>query len=360
MYIPNMLSFRKCLAGSTVVLALVGCGGSGSGSHSAQQYVYVAAGGNVSQFRIGAGGGLTPLSPATVTAANAYAITGTKDGKFVYAADYSTGLVSQYSVGDDGALTPLSPATVNPGGTLYNLAASPDSKHLYVVAQGGAIDQYSIGTDGTLTPLSPASVPMASDGDGITVSPDGKFVYATSYGSGKVSVFSIGVSGALTAVTTYDLDSPDSPRLSPDGENLYVACSTDGVAQFSVASDGTLTALSPATVAGSGAGNDAIAITPNGHFLYNGIYNGGTADSPVDQYAINGDGTITALSPKTIAAGNAPRRAWTDSSGRYLYVANENDGNVSQFSIDSNGHLTAMATPTVSSSGANDLTVLTR
>src|SRR5204863_3288022 len=80
------------------------------------------------------------------------------------------GSVSQYDVGAGGALTPKSPATV-PAGTIPNkLAVSPDGHDVYVVnSADDDVAQYDVGAGGALSPKSPATVPVGDNSFGIAV-----------------------------------------------------------------------------------------------------------------------------------------------------------------------------------------------
>jgi DNA-binding beta-propeller fold protein YncE len=53
------------------------------------------------------------MTPATVVAGtNPYSVTVDPLGKYVYVANANSGTVSQYALGAGGGLTPLAPATV--------------------------------------------------------------------------------------------------------------------------------------------------------------------------------------------------------------------------------------------------------
>ena len=71
---------------------------------------------SVSQYDVGAGGALSPKSPATVaTGTNPYGVAVSPDGGSVYVTNVASDSVSQYDVGAGGALSPKSPATVAAG-----------------------------------------------------------------------------------------------------------------------------------------------------------------------------------------------------------------------------------------------------
>ena len=80
----------------------------------------------VSQYDVGAGGALSPKSPATVaTGVAPQGVAVSPDGGSVYVANESRDTVSQFDVGAGGALSPKSPATVATGAGSYGVAVSP-------------------------------------------------------------------------------------------------------------------------------------------------------------------------------------------------------------------------------------------
>jgi len=338
-----------------------GCGGRGNGL-SGQEFLYLATGTNVVQFNIASSTGiLTELIPNTAPSTNAVAIATTNDSRFAYAVNKSAATVSQYQINGDGTLTALNPATAGTGTAPVAVAVTPAHAFLYVLNHGdNTIGEYAVAGNGTLSPLNPATVGVAADGDSLVITPNGSYLYATSYSTGLVSGYSIGVNGQLTALGTTAVAQPQGPAVSPNGAYLYVPSSTLGVAEFSIGADGSLTALAPADVSTGGAGNDTAAVTPNGAFAYVGVFNGGFPGSPVAQFSVGAGGVLSALAPPTAAAGNAPYNVIVEQSGKYAYVANQNDGTVSLFSIGADGTLTALATPTINPNGALQMALAKR
>jgi 6-phosphogluconolactonase (cycloisomerase 2 family) len=212
-----------------------------------------------------------------------------------------------------------------------------------------------------LTALSPATIGTNTDGQTLVISPDGKYLYATCYGSAAIDAYSIGTNGQLTALTvpSYSVPNAIGAAISPDGKYLYCP-SGSVVAQFSIGSSGALTQLSPATASGTGVGNTSFAVTPDGKYGYLGVFNGGFPGSPVDQFSIGASGALTALSPSSVAAGNAPQWILAEPAGNYIFVANGNDGTISEFLIGADGTLSAESPATVTLTGALQMAVTTR
>lgn len=262
----------------------------------------------------------------------------------------------------DGSGTTYAPGTTFAMGagstTLYALWAGG---YAYAVNQNqgsaGSVSQYTIGPNGALTPmLAPTVVTNGSNSQQVAVDPVGHHAYVTNVSSNTISQFTIGSDGALTPLSTpISLGSgpgiyyPWSIAVHPSGNWVYVSVNQRStVAQFTIGSDGTLSPMTPSTVA-AGAYPDTVAIDPSGKFAY---VSNGDANS-VSQYTI--DPTSGALSPSNPPAVATGRNAWfvtVEPKGRYAYVSSYDDGTVSQYAIDpTTGTLSPLTPPTVSTGG---------
>jgi sugar lactone lactonase YvrE len=137
------------------------------------KYVYVADADAISQYAVGAGGELSPLSPASVPVAGANALAVSPDGRSVYV-DTSDDLVDEFNVEAGGvlALNKSSPDVSTPG-MPQGMAIASDGRGLYV-AQGGSNDEvavYIIGAEGVLSTASPATAPVAEGARALVVYP---------------------------------------------------------------------------------------------------------------------------------------------------------------------------------------------
>jgi DNA-binding beta-propeller fold protein YncE len=154
-------------------------------------YVTILDGGkydhNVAQFDVGPGGTLSPKSPPTVASGNhawpnATAVAVSPDSESVYVTNYggpydepaSDPSVSQYHVGAGGLLAPMTPATAAVGEGPTGVAVSPDGQSVYVANRvSGSVSQYDVGESGKLSPKNPAEVDSGTGGGavGVAVSP---------------------------------------------------------------------------------------------------------------------------------------------------------------------------------------------
>jgi 6-phosphogluconolactonase (cycloisomerase 2 family) len=262
-------------------------------------YLYATGGGGLlSQFSIGLGGVLTPLSSATVATGNVpQAVITDPVGQFSYVVNMADNTVSQYAIGATGALTPLSVPTVPTGNTPTAIAIDPKGRYVYVLnSMDNTLSQYRLGSDGALTPLSPSTVVTGTTPVAIAVDPSGQFVYVAN-SDGTVSQYAIGSSGALTPLSIPSVTNESgatSIAVDPAGPFVYLANNTGAMTEYSIGSGGALTEFD--TLPGNG--GDAfnlIVVDPTGHFAYQ------SNEILLSEYAFGPAGVLT---PVTIT-GNA-------------------------------------------------------
>jgi 6-phosphogluconolactonase (cycloisomerase 2 family) len=269
-------------------------------------YVLAAAGGGgaVLQYDVGAGGLLSPKTPASVaTGANSGGLAISPDGKSVYVANQLS--ISQYDVGAGGALSAKTPPLINvPGASLQQVAVSPDGRSVYVVDYvGGDVLQYDVGAGGVLAPKTPATVASGTNPEGIAVSPDGTSVYVINRGETDVALFHVGTGGTLSKVgTTVAGTEPTFVAVSPDDKNVYVVdrnmAGVGAVLQYDVGPGGVLLPKTSAAVT-AGMNASGIAISPDGKSVY--VSNNQSSD--VSQYDVGAGGALSPKTPATVAVG---------------------------------------------------------
>ena len=143
------------------------------------------------------------------------------DGRSVYVANSDGNSVSQYNVGAGGRLSPKTPATVAAGDAPVAVAVTPGGRSVYVANTGlnsatyrGTISQYSVGSGGKLFPKTPSQVTAGLLTIGVTISPNGRSVYATNNNSGTVSQYDIGGGGRLSPKTPPTVATDGGPARS--------------------------------------------------------------------------------------------------------------------------------------------------
>jgi DNA-binding beta-propeller fold protein YncE len=306
----------------------------------------------VSQYNIGLGGLLAPLSPPTVAAEDPIDVAVSPDGRSVYVTNANSSFyppffdsnVGQYDVGGDGALSPKDPPTVSapgggPDGGAGAIALTPDGRSAYVLScDSASFAQYDVAADGTLSPKDPPYVGADNCPSDVAVSPDGESAYVTNRSSVVVQ-YDIGADGALSYKDPPVVHTAGAAGVvvSPDSGSVYVA--GDGVSQYDVAADGTLSPKDPPTV-GAGKLVSAIAVSPDGRSVY-------VAGSGVRQYDVGGDGALSPKDPRKVAAGERPAALAVSADGRSVYVANRLSDDVSQYDVGPGGTLSPKSPVTV-------------
>jgi DNA-binding beta-propeller fold protein YncE/PKD repeat protein len=314
----------------------------------------------VSQFDIGAGGALSPKSPATAPAGPAPQWVATSpDGKSVYVVNLGTSGpdgISQFDVGAGGVLSPKSAPAVSTPMSPQQIAVSPNGKSVYMAfgANGspGGVAQFNVGVGGKLSPKATPTVAAGDNPFAIAISPNGKSVYVAdinSSGANGVSQFDVGAGGELSpkatpAVTTGS--GPDAISVSPNGKSVYVANGGGAsISQFDVRPGGTLSPKATPTVADPASDVPVgITVSPDGKSVY--LVNVGVTLSGIGsiaQFDVGPGGALSPLTPATVAEGNGPFQLALTPDSKSAYVVNSQTagaGGVSQYDVASDGTLT--------------------
>jgi 6-phosphogluconolactonase (cycloisomerase 2 family) len=393
-------------ASGAALACLAGCDGGpdlGSGPPP-PGYAYITSGsaggtqsGAVYQYAVGADGSLTPLNTASVpTGLIPTSIVSDPSGRYVYVVNQGDATISQYVVGSGGGLAPLSPTVVNiaapfPAIGAYAASIDPSGRFLYVVAvplplnppvPSASIAQYSIGAGGTLTSLTPAyvSVPAAAMGP-LAIEPSGQYAYlasATSAAGGQVSQFFIGNDGTLAPLTPAVVAvtrTPNGVAIAPSGQTAYVlsscidtACEGQ-VAQYTIATNGTLTATGSTTLTGGHVIPVGMVIDASGSsaYLLTNLMGVDTNIGAVYGYAINSAGDLVPDTPPSVgvASGAVAEAAY----GPNLYALSANargfasnpqpGGHVDHYAIGPGGRLSAAGTTTLAEGFPAGITLVT-
>jgi 6-phosphogluconolactonase (cycloisomerase 2 family) len=208
---------------------------------------YLTSGGPVSSFAAGAGAGPVVTDPY---------------GRFVFVANQGSNSISVYQY--FGTSPELFEATGNfvlpfTNGSPFPLTAKPlalavdpNEGFLYVLCNDQSLHVFAIDyfSGGHLAAVASTSVAQAAN---IAAEPTGRFVYAA--GGSSIIALSVAQSGALTPITLGPGIAPANITgiyAEPSGKYLYVTTSTPApgaVFAFAINQDGTLTAVSANPVA---------------------------------------------------------------------------------------------------------------
>jgi 6-phosphogluconolactonase (cycloisomerase 2 family) len=240
-------------------------------------YAYVLnayGGGTLYGYQI-AGGGLEPIPGSFralglgTTATSQFTSTPgqvafTPDGTQLLVTTKASGNdVDVFSVGPDGRLSWSPAVNALPGDEPFDVAFDRAGHVVLAEAGPNAVATFTLSQGGVLAQLAVADTKQAAT---CWVVRAGRYFYASNAGSGSVSGYTVGWSGALTALgnTTTDAGTVDAAAAA-HGRFLYVRASgtdaADGaglVDEFAVGAGGALTPLGSVTVPG-GAGGEGIA-----------------------------------------------------------------------------------------------------
>jgi 6-phosphogluconolactonase (cycloisomerase 2 family) len=260
-----------------------------------------------------------------------------------YTIDLSTGVLTSLGTGVATGNMPSAMLLAPPGNTLFIANSASDNISVYAVNSNGSLTAASSTSPTGMTPLA-----MATDSAG-------HFLFVANQGlqvdpaSGTISVFSI-QNGSLTEVAgsrfrVADVSASSGPgpaaiAVTPDGKFLYVANQFDGtVTGFSV--DTTSGALTRGSTISVGTAPSGMDITPDGGFLY--VANSGSSN--VSAFAIcnqvvtscsvptSPDGSITPVAGSPFSAGLGPAAMVAAPSGKFLFIVDRQSNQISQFKI---------------------------
>jgi len=266
----------------------------------------------------------------------------------VYVASLESDSVSAFSVGSGGSLSAIAGSPFATGRQPLGVAVSPDGRHVYVTNLAReSVSAFAVAPDGSLSAVAGSPFATGYGPWAVAVSLDGKHVYVANNNrgsvSGSVSAFSVASDGSLSAVAgspfSTGAEEPVAVAVSPDGKHLYVSNQASGkVSAFSIAADGSLSPVAGSPFATSDP--QGMAVSPNAKYLY--VANGGSQN--VSAFAIAANGSLSAVAGSPFATGATVVGVAITLDGRYLYLANQsNPYGVSGFSIASDGSLSAVA-----------------
>jgi 6-phosphogluconolactonase (cycloisomerase 2 family) len=186
----------------------------------------------------------------------------------------------------------------------------------------------------------------------LVIHPSHKFLYAANSSEADISVFTIASDGTLTEITPRTsvgsgANTPTILAMDGGGNFLYVGNSGAAFPSFSVfsidASSGNLTAV-PGSPFATGITPLNIKVTPSGTTLY---VSGPGNPGYIEVWSL-ASGVPSGQNPvvQVIRPGTNPYGLAVDPSGSYLYVANTGDASIGQYSISATDGTLTMIAPT--------------
>lgn len=218
------------------------------------QFLYAASLGSndISAFRIGLNGALTPVAGSPFAAGNyPRGIKVSPDGKFLALA--VSGRMAMFSIGADGTLTPVAGSPFSLGGVLDNVTVAINCASDLLFTSGSGlgpttVDVLAIASNGALTPVAGSPVIFGGTGSPVAVlSPDDQHLFVSNFDSRTITSLNVAAGGGLTEVEGspfanpgLDYDVPFGLATTQAGDFLYVANPHSRINGFSIATDGTL------------------------------------------------------------------------------------------------------------------------
>lgn len=265
------------------------------------------------------------------------------NGRFIVEPMAGSNIVQVLTI--DASGRPNFGSTFTTGGQPGGAAVSPNSAQTYVTNIASAtVTAFNVNpTTGALTII---GSPLGTGGNPLmcAVHPSGSMLVVANAGSNTISRFRIQGDGSLVGVgntTATGSGACEMVVFSPDGRHLY----TNNGLGFSVdAGNIALTQLPGTPFPNFTSGGRAIAITPNGNFVYgyNGTLQAYSRDSNTGVLTLSGtqqtlNGGIIAIAP----------------SGNNLYMTDANNNQVVALRIDPNTGAVSAVTGSPYASGAS-------
>jgi 6-phosphogluconolactonase (cycloisomerase 2 family) len=217
--------------------------------------------------------------------------------------------------------------------TVVSIAITPAKP---TIAPGKPLQFTATGTytDATTKDLTTSVAWNASPSSVATIGP----------GTGLASSIAV---GTATITGTYSGGPAITPITLVVSQTVYAYATNFGatpgtVSQYSIGVAGSLSALTPATVA-AGTNPFSLSVEPTGQYVYVANYNADT----VSQYTIGSGGSLTQIGATGVPTGLKPNGVAIDPSNTHAYTANFGDNTVSQYNIGTTGALTPMSAATV-------------
>jgi 6-phosphogluconolactonase (cycloisomerase 2 family) len=265
----------------------------------------------------------------------------------LFAVNAGSNTVSVFSVsGDRLALRQV----VSSGGSFpVSIAVSGDVVYVLNALNGGTLQGYRLLGDylaplpGSARPLGldPTETPQFTSTPGqVAFTPGGTQLIVTTKNNGNdIDVFRVGFDGLLSQSPVVNAEPGTVPfgiTYDTSGNLVIAEAGPNAVATFSVARDGTLSAIS-AVPNGQAA---TCWVAPAGQFLF-----AGNAGSATETGYTSAAGQLTLIADTSTDAGTVDASAAP--GGRYLYVQTGGAGIVDEFSVGAGGSLTSLGSVTV-------------
>jgi 6-phosphogluconolactonase (cycloisomerase 2 family) len=214
---------------------------------------------------------------------------------------------------------------------------------------GNAVSAYNIKENGTLKPVPGSPFPCGRYPIGIAVDQPGGFLFTANADDSTVSVYRIWGNGGLTHLSGLSaVPAPRALAVDPFGRFLYVT-NADGsgiplrggtvghVSVYRIGVNGALTPV-PGSPFPAAFGPLSIVADPTGRFVYVGDVGSAQAQTEMmSAYRVEGNGALTPLPGSPYVNGNETVSMAVDPLGRFVYAAGEFDLALATYNIRASG-----------------------
>lgn len=168
-------------------------------------------------------------------------------------------------------LTKISGSPFSTGSVPTAIAVTPSRAFAYVLSAGGnGVLTYTVNSSTGALAATAGAVATGSGPVAIAIDASSSHLYVLNQISGSISAFLIDTNtGALTALSGSPFTTvtgPVSMAMAPKGDAIYVVSPTNGIASFTINSDGTLSPGQAPLAAGMSPA--FVTVDPTGKFVY--------------------------------------------------------------------------------------------
>jgi 6-phosphogluconolactonase len=295
----------------------------------------------------GSGGKVDPL-------ASQGSLTLSKDHSWLFAVNAGSGTVSAFRVAGSRLL--LSDRIRTEGSEPNSV--TQHGNLVYVLNTAGSSSVVGFYFDDGQFHRIPDSIRFLSAnavGSGVVAfSPDGRFLLVTEKVTNTIDIFRVSSEGTLSPITVNSDVGPGTfsgtftpsgiaivAETGPAGPKGAAIPNASGISSYALQGDGSLKAIS-ASVPTLGTANCWSVVTDNGRY----VYTSNSASSSIAGFSINATGALTPIGSTivaTLSEGAINIDITASSDGRYVYTLNAGNGSIGEFAVDERtGQLTAL------------------
>jgi 6-phosphogluconolactonase (cycloisomerase 2 family) len=244
---------------------------------------------------------------------------------------------------------------------------STNKQFLYTTGPGTPeIFQFRLNQNGTLAALTPNNSAAGTSPVSVLIHSSGSFAYIANFAGSTVTLLSVNKGNGQLSVPAPPTPIPPSPSsppnvfntqagpvamaITPNGSFLYVLNQVGGnISAFTIdPSTGNLTVIPPPTPSGgptpppffvTPVAPKSIAVSPDGTTLFVAS----PSQHSITAFAIDSKGVLTQPNPPLVLGATVtPAFVMTEPTGHFVYAADSTNNTVLGFSIGSGGSLTPL------------------